>query len=103
MIKKAIRMKLYPECKEVYIQRHQQLWPEMRQMLKEKGILSYLIFLDSETNYLFGYLEIEDEKKWEEISSTKINQKWWRFMEEIMETNPDHSPITQHLEMVFDL
>lgn len=55
-------MKLYPECKEVYIQRHQQLWPEMRQMLKEKGILSYSIFLDSETNYLFGYLEIEDEK-----------------------------------------
>ena len=33
MIKKAIRMKLYPEAKKEYQRRHKELWPEMRQML----------------------------------------------------------------------
>jgi L-rhamnose mutarotase len=35
----------------------------MREMLKEHGALSYSIFLDPESNQLFGYLEIEDEEK----------------------------------------
>lgn len=63
MIKKAVRMKLYPGQKKEYARRHNDLWPGMRAMLKEYGAQSYSIFYDPETDYLFGYLEIEDEKK----------------------------------------
>jgi len=28
-------------------------------------------------------------------------QKWWAFMADIMETNPDHSPVTKSLDEVF--
>ena len=72
MIKKAIRMNLYPGAKAEYQKRHDELWPEMREMLKEHGVLSYSIFLDSESNQLFGYLEIEDEEKWNQVSTTAI-------------------------------
>ncbi|MGL9748747.1 L-rhamnose mutarotase [Enterococcus sp. DIV0170] len=103
MIKKAVRMKLYPGMKEEYARRHQELWPEMREMLKEHGATSYSIFFDPETIFLFGYLEIEDEEKWSKTANTEINRKWWDFMADVMETNPDSSPVTVDLEQVFEL
>jgi len=103
MIKKAVRMKLYPDLKEEYKKRHNELWPEMREMLKEHGATSYSIFFDPETNDLFGYLEIEDEEKWSQTADTEINRKWWDFMADVMETNSDNSPVTVDLEKVFEL
>lgn len=103
MLKKAFKMKVYPDKHEEYEKRHNQLWPEMKQMLKEHGAISYSIFVDPETNYLFGYLEIEDENKWAETADTEINQKWWDYMKDIMETNLDNSPVTFELKQVFDL
>lgn len=103
MIKKAFRMKVYPDQHAEYEKRHKELWPEMRQMLREHGVKSYSIFLDKETNVLFAYAEIESEELWNQIAMTDINQKWWEFMEPVMETNPDKSPISQILKQVFDL
>ncbi len=103
MIKKAFCMQVYPDQHAEYQRRHEKLWPEMRQMLKEHGVIKYQIFLNTETSTLFGYLEIEDEARWEQIALTPINQKWWNYMEDIMETNPDCSPVTAELKKVFEL
>ncbi|EOH85112.1 L-rhamnose mutarotase [Enterococcus asini] len=103
MIQKAVRMQIYPGYAAEYQKRHDELWPEMQQMLKDHGAISYRIFLDPETNYLFGFLEIEDEERWSETATTAINQKWWDFMADIMETNPDNSPVAQDLVKVFEL
>lgn len=103
MFKKAFKMKVYPEQQEEYEKRHNQLWPEMREMFAEYGAVNYSIFLDPDTNYLFGYLEIEDEKRWAESESTEINQKWWDYMEDIMETNPNNSSVSKNLKQVFEL
>lgn len=103
MIKKAFAMKIYPDKHEEYRRRHDELWPEMREMLKEHGAHQYSIFLDPETSKLFGYLEIEDEERWKETAATAINQKWWDYMADIMETNPDDSPVSKELVQVFEL
>ena len=103
MIKKAFAMKIYPDQHEEYQKRHDELWPEMRAMLKEHGANQYSIFLDPETSELFGYLEIEDEERWSKTAATAINQKWWHYMEDIMETNPDDSPVSKELRHVFEL
>lgn len=103
MSKKAIKMTLYSGAETEYQKRHDELWPEVRKMLKEHGVLSYSIFLDPESNALFGYLEIEDEEKWKQVSNTEINRKWWAYMKDLMETNPDDSPISVNLEQVFEL
>ena len=47
--------------------------------------------------------EIEDEKKWSKSADIKINRKWWDFMADIMETNPDNSPVCKDLHPVFHL
>ncbi len=96
-------MELYPDLKEEYSRRDNELWPEMRGMLKEYGAISYPIFFDPKTDYLLGFLEIENEEKWAETTKTEINQKWWDFMADIMETNPDNSPVVINLEQIFEL
>lgn len=103
MIKKAFAMKIYSDQHEEYRRRHDELWPEMRDMLKEHGAIQYSIFLNSETSELFGYLEIEDEERWKETAATAINQNWWHYMADIMETNPDDSPVSKELKHVFEL
>lgn len=102
-MKKAFRMRIYPNQQAEYQKRHDEIWPEMRTLLKEHSATCYAIFLDPETNDLFAYLEIEDEAKWNQAAQTTINQKWWTYMQDIMETNADHSPITTPLVQVFEL
>lgn len=100
---KAFKMKLYPGQAEEYERRHNLLWPEMRDMIHEYGGTNYSIFLDKETLTLFGYIEIESEERWAESADTAINRKWWDYMADIMETNPDNSPVSQDLDLVFHL
>lgn len=102
MIKKAMMMKLLKGKENEYKKRHDELWPEMLEMLKMHGILSYSIFLEPLTLNLYAYLEIENEEKWLASSETEINQKWWNYMADIMETNPDNSPISLNLIQVFN-
>ena len=99
----AFKMFLKPGCEEEYERRHAQLWPEMRQMLEEKGIRNYSIFWDKETNILFGYQEVEGEASSQDGDIPDINRKWWDFMADVMDTHPDKSPVTVELKELFHL
>ena len=100
---KGFKMKLYEGQEAEYEKRHNLLWPEMKDMIHEYGGKNYTIFLDKETNILFGYIEVEDEEKWAKSADTEICRRWWHFMADIMETNPDESPVSVDLTNVFHL
>ncbi|MDD3140556.1 MAG: L-rhamnose mutarotase [Lachnospiraceae bacterium] len=100
---KGFKMKLYDGMAAEYEKRHNELWPEMVDMIHEYGGKNYTIFWDKETNILFGYIEIEDEEKWSKSADTAINRKWWDFMAPVMETNEDNSPVCVDLVNVFHL
>ena len=100
---KGFKMKLYPGMEEEYKKRHNELWDEMKDMIHEHGGKNYSIFLDRDTNMLFGYIEIEDEEKWKKGAETAVNRKWWHYMADIMETNEDESPVSWDLNLMFHL
>lgn len=100
---KAFKMKLYEGMAEEYEKRHNALWDEMKAMIHEYGGKNYSIFLDRDTNILFGYIELENEDKWNKSADTEICRKWWHYMADIMETNPDESPVSTDLKKVFHL
>jgi len=100
---KGFKMKLNDGMAEEYKKRHNQLWPEMKDIIHNHGGKNYSIFLDEETNILFGYIEIENEELWNQVGKTEINRKWWDFMASIMETNDDNSPVSKDLELMFHL
>lgn len=102
-IVKGFKMKVYPDCHEEYEKRHNNLWPEMKEMIHQYGGSNYTIFLDQETSTLFGYIELEDPDKWDESANTKICRKWWEYMADIMDTNDDNSPVSIDLKTVFHL
>ena len=94
-------MKLYPGRKEEYRKRHNEIWPELVKLLKDEGVGNYSIFLDEETNTLFAYQEQSGASSSQDLGSTDIVKKWWKYMADLMETNPDNSPISIPLEQVF--
>jgi L-rhamnose mutarotase len=97
----GFKMKMVPGFKEEYRKRHSELWPELARLLKNEGICNYSIFLDEETNTLFAYQEQAGESSSQDLGTTEIVKKWWKYMSDIMETNPDNSPVTIPLEQVF--
>ncbi len=103
MIRKAFVMSVNPGSEAEYENRHRPIWPELEDVLRAHGVHNYSIFLLEETRQLFGYAEIEDEEKWAAIAQTPVCRKWWTHMQEVMPSNPDHSPISSGLREVFHL
>jgi L-rhamnose mutarotase len=101
MKRMAFKMRLNAGQKEEYRKRHNELWPDLQKLLKDSGVGNYSIFLDEETNTLFAYQEQSGENSSQDLGSTEIVKKWWKYMADIMETNPDNSPISIPLEQVF--
>lgn len=99
----AFKMHLNKGQEEEYEKRHNEIWPELKQLLKDAGVSEYSIFLDKETNTLFAFQKLRGESGSQNLGSTEIVQKWWKYMADIMETNPDNSPVTTELEEVFYL
>src|SRR5690606_13494583 len=99
----AFKMKLTPGLEEEYEKRHREIWPELSLLLKEAGIKDYAIYLDRETSTLFAVQTITGEGSSQSLGSTAIVQKWWAYMADIMETNPDNSPVSVPLKEVFTL
>ena len=103
MEKIAFKMKLKPGCKKEYKRRHDEIWAELNKLLTESGVQDYTIFLDEETNTLFAVQYQEGDSSSQDLGSNPIVQKWWKYMSDIMETNPDSSPVSIPLEKVFHM
>lgn len=103
MTRVAFKMKLYPGFEEEYKKRHDALWPELESLLKKTGISDYSIFLDNETNILFGVLKAENPAALDNLPLQPVMQKWWAYMKDIMESNADYSPVSVPLKEVFYL
>ena len=97
----AFKMKVKAGAIEQYKLRHERLWPELYQLLKDAGISEYSIFFDEETHILFAFQKLAGEKGSQDLGKTEIVQKWWKYMADIMETNADNSPLTTPLKEVF--
>ena len=103
MERKAFKMFLLPGFEAEYKKRHDEIWPELSELLKEVGIHNYSIFLDEETLTLFAYLEAEDLRLLDGLPARSTMQKWWAFMADIMETNPDNSPVVVPIQELFHM
>jgi L-rhamnose mutarotase len=103
VIRKAFRMSVNRDQQDEYTRRHNPIWAELADVLRRHGVQSYSIYLDPETNDLFAYAEIESDERWAAIARTEVCRRWWRFMREVMPSNPDDSPVAHDLREVFHL
>ncbi|WP_321478713.1 L-rhamnose mutarotase [uncultured Bacteroides sp.] len=101
MKREAFKMYLKPGCEAEYEKRHNAIWPELKKMLSDGGVYDYSIYWDKETNILFACQKVKGDESSQDMGSSPIVQKWWDYMADIMETNPDNSPVSIPLKEIF--
>ena len=101
MTRAAFKMYLKPGFETEYEKRHNAIWPELKQLLKENGVSDYSIFWDKETNILFAVQKSDGKQGSQDLGLNSIVQKWWDYMADIMEVNPDNSPVSIPLPELF--
>lgn len=99
----AFKMLLHPGYEAAYKKRHDEIWPELQDLLKKAGISDYSIFLDEETNTLFATMLVADQDAVDRLPEQPVMKKWWAYMKDIMASNPDNSPVSITLKQVFHL
>lgn len=103
MEKYAFKMRLHPGMEAEYRKRHDEIWPELVELLHEAGVTDYSIHLDRETNILFGVLWRRDDHGMAALPDTPVMKRWWAHMADIMETHPTNEPVAIPLVTVFHL
>ena len=103
MIRNAFAMKLKKGFESEYKKRHDEIWPELAQGIKKMGISDYSIFLDESTGTLFAILKLSEDNTATEMAGKPIVKKWWDYMADIMEYNPDNTPVAIGLKEVFHM
>ena len=98
MKREAFKMYLKPGYEAEYEKRHAAIWPELKALLSKNGVSDYSIYWDKETNILFAFQKTEGEG-----GSQDLGNKWWDYMADIMEVNPDNSPVSIPLPEVFHM
>ena len=92
MSMRAFRMKLKPGQVEEYKRRHDDIWPELSQALRDAGIYDYAIFLDEETLHLFAVLKLREGETSAALPGLPVMQRWWDSMAPLMEVEPGNRP-----------
>ena len=103
MKREAFKMYLKPGFEAEYEKRHNALWPEVKELLSNNGVFDYSIYWDKETNILFAFQKTEGSESSQDLGKLAIVQKWWDYMADIMEVNPDNSPVSVPLKEVFHM
>lgn len=101
MQRHAFKMYLNQGQEAEYIRRHDEIWPDLVDLLRQTGISNYSIHLDRETNVLFGYLERRDDHTMDDLPNHPVMKRWWAYMGDIMRTNTDGSPVAVPLAETF--
>jgi L-rhamnose mutarotase len=99
----AFRMQLKPGTVEEYRRRHDEIWPELAELLSGAGIYDYSIFLDEETLALFAVLKLRDENNRDALPDHPIMKRWWDYMAPLMEVEPGNRPTEWPLVPLFHL
>ena len=103
MEKIAFTMRLAPGQAEEYRRRHDAIWPELVAELKAAGISDYSIFLEEPSHTLFGVLWRADDHAMDALPDKPVMRRWWDHMADIMDTNPDGSPVVVPMARVFHM
>ncbi|MBJ7538754.1 L-rhamnose mutarotase [Marinomonas transparens] len=84
-----------------YKRRHDNLWPELAEHLKQQGIYNYYIHLDRNESRLYASFDA-DELDTKVLADHPVMQRWWQYMADIMETKmSSFEPVADALEPVF--
>ncbi|MBU1174988.1 MAG: L-rhamnose mutarotase [Alphaproteobacteria bacterium] len=99
----AFKMMLNKGMEAEYRRRHDAIWPELEEALREAGVRDYSIHLDRETSILFAVMWRRTDHGLDALATTEVMRRWWVHMADLMQTHPDNEPVSVPLETVFHM
>jgi L-rhamnose mutarotase len=89
---------------EEYKKRHDQIWPEMLEVLDKAGIINYSIWNSGKE--LFAYYECEDREYADRIQAeSEIVEKWNIYMEDLLVSEKNEEgklvPVIESMDLMF--
>ena len=100
----AFKMQLFPGQVAEYKKRHDELWPELAELLSNYGISDYSIFLDESSHALFATFLADERFDGECLKQEPVMQRWWQFMAPLMRTHEgSNEPVSTPLQSMFYL
>ena len=103
MKRSACIMKLKKGFDAEYKKRHDEIWPELKEELTKAGVFDYSIYLDEQTLRLFVFQKLSDDNTADDLPNNPVVRKWWDYMSDIMEYNPDNTPIVIPIKEMFHM
>jgi L-rhamnose mutarotase len=99
----AFRMTLNPGQAAEYKRRHDAIFPELGQALKDAGVSDYSIWHDPQSNHLFAILTRTDDHRMNDLPQMDIVKRWWAYMADVMLTDAENVPDQVPLACMFHL
>ena len=86
----AWKARILPGQREEYIKRHDEIWPEMAELLRRAGIRNYSIWT-TESGELFGYYECARgaEHAARVQRESPVVDRWNEYMKDVMVMDMD--------------
>lgn len=97
----AFRMQLKPGVIAEYRRRHDEIWPELVDLLKSAGISDYRIFVDEQSDSLFAVLTLSASNRRDSLPDHPVMRRWWDYMADLMLVDAQNRPCEWPLEQVF--
>ena len=95
-------LEVRPGYEEEYKRRHDEIWPEMLDALREAGIRNYSIFRHG--LHLFGYFETDDfERAKQFLATDEVNARWSEWFQDVIEERFDEQGRPLEAEEVWHL
>ena len=103
MIRRSFRMTLKEGKLEEYKKKHDEVWPEISEILRSSGVTNYSIYYDKKDNTLIEYMELTDDNTFDQMEELETVKKWNTFMKDLLATKSkeDASPVVDELLEVF--
>ena len=103
MIRKSFRMTLKEGKLDEYKKKHDNVWPEITEVLTNAGVTNYSIYYHEKDNTLIEYMELKENNTFDKLEDLDILKKWNVYMKDLLVTisEDDATPVVNELVEVF--
>ena len=94
----GLALRLKPGCYEEYKRRHDELWPELAEVMRTNGI-SMVIYRFGDL--LFVHETASSDEAWDRVNEHPVTARWNAYMAEVLETDGGETPVHHKLPLAF--
>lgn len=98
MIPVGMALKLRPGCYDKYKKRHDDLWPELADVMRDNGI-NMVIYPFEDTLFIYG--TAPSEEAWARVEAHPVTPRWNAYMAEVLQTDASGTIINHTLPEAF--